>query len=114
MAAGEPSRDPVDLLERGGAIRPFGDHKGYGLAFAVELLTGALVGSLAPELGEREMQNGLFLMVVDPAGMGSAAGFESSAEAVIERVKACPPAEGFAEVMVPGEPERWPQPSSPT
>lgn len=105
-AAGAPSRDPVDLLERGGAIRPFGDHKGYGLAFAVELLTGALVGSLAPELGEREMQNGLFLMVVDPAGMGSAAGFVSSVEAVIERVKACPPAEGFAEVMVPGEPER--------
>lgn len=105
-SSGDPSRDPVDLLDRGGSIRPFGDHKGYGLAFVVELLAGALVGSLAPELGEREMHNGLLLILVDPAGMGSAAGFQASVAAVIDRVKACPPAEGFGEVMVPGEPER--------
>lgn len=105
-SAGEPSRDPVDLLDRGGAIRPFGDHKGYGLAFVVELLTGALVGSLAPELGEGEMQNGLTLILLDPDRMGSTAGFQSSVAGVIERVKATPPAEGFAEVLVPGEPER--------
>jgi LDH2 family malate/lactate/ureidoglycolate dehydrogenase len=105
-SAGEPSRDPVDLLERGGAIRPFGDHKGYGLAFVVELLAGALVGALAPELGEREMHNGLLLILIDPQAMGTAAGFEASVAAVVERVKACPPAEGFGEVMVPGEPER--------
>jgi len=103
---GDPSRNPVDLLDRGGAILPFGEHKGYGLAFVVELLAGALVGSLAPELGEREMHNGMMLIVIDPEAIGSAGGFAASVESVIERVKACPPAEGFTEVMVPGEPER--------
>jgi len=105
-SAGNPTRDPVALLDGGGAIQPFGGHKGYGLAFVVELLAGALVGSLAPELGEKEMHNGLLLILVDPAGMGSATGFETAVTAVIERVKACPPAPGFSEVMVPGEPER--------
>jgi LDH2 family malate/lactate/ureidoglycolate dehydrogenase len=102
---GRPTRDPW-ALERGGAIQPFGGHKGYGLAFAVELLAGAMVGALAPELGPGEMHNGLLLIVIDPNGLGSAAAFEESVAAVIERVKASPPAGGFDEVLVPGEPER--------
>lgn len=102
---GKPSRDPW-ALERGGAIQPFGGHKGYGLAFAVELLAGAMVGAMAPELKPAQMHNGLLLIVIDPDGLGSAAAFEESVAAVMERVKASPPAEGFGEVLVPGEPER--------
>lgn len=102
---GKPTRDPW-ALERGGAIQPFGGHKGYGLAFAVELLAGAMVGALAPELGPAEMHNGLLLVVIDPDSLGSAAAFQESVAAVIARARATPPAEGFAEVLVPGEPER--------
>lgn len=44
-AAGKPSDDPATILG-GKKILPFGDHKGAGLAFMMELLTGALSGGL--------------------------------------------------------------------
>jgi LDH2 family malate/lactate/ureidoglycolate dehydrogenase len=102
---GTPSRDPL-ALERGGAIRPFGDHKGYALAFAVELLAGALVGAMAPELQTGEIHNGLLMIVIDPGRLGPDTVFQSAVASVIDKVKATQPAEGFGEVLVPGEPER--------
>ncbi|MFC2176915.1 Ldh family oxidoreductase [Actinomycetota bacterium] len=104
-AAGKPTRDPRALTERGGAIRPFGEHKGYGLAFAIELLCGALIGGAAPEMKPGEVQNGLFILAIDPACFGSADGFQQAAAAIVDKVKASPPAEGFDEVLIPGEPE---------
>ena len=44
-AAGEPTTDPLDVLERGGAVLPFGGHKGLGLALTVEILNRALTGA---------------------------------------------------------------------
>ena len=44
-AAGQPSEDPSAILA-GGKILPFGDHKGAGLAFFMELLTAALSGGM--------------------------------------------------------------------
>ncbi len=99
---GRPTRDPWAVVE-GGAIRPFGDHKGYALAFAVELLAGALIGAAAPELDVPEMHNGLLFMVLAPAAVGDVTRFGASVDAVVRRVKDCPPAEGFEEVLVPGE-----------
>lgn len=102
---GRPSSDP-DVLFAGGVIRPFGEHKGYGLAFAVELLAGALIGTAAPELKDAEMHNGLLMLVLDPRSFGPTSSFRGAVDGIIERVKASPPAEGFEEVMFPGEPEQ--------
>jgi LDH2 family malate/lactate/ureidoglycolate dehydrogenase len=102
---GRQSSDP-NALFTGGAIRPFGGHKGYGLAFAVELLAGALIGTAAPDLKEGEMQNGLLMMVLDPGAFDLASSFRGAVDHVIERVKASPPAEGFEEVLFPGELEQ--------
>lgn len=102
---GRASSDP-DALLAGGAIRPFGGHKGYGLAFAVELLAGALIGTVAPELEPGEMHNGLLIMVLDPESFGPAMSFRGAVDDVIQRVKASPPAEGFEEVLFPGELEQ--------
>ena len=44
-AAGRPTNDPAAILS-GGRVLPFGDHKGAGLAFFMELLTAALSGGL--------------------------------------------------------------------
>jgi LDH2 family malate/lactate/ureidoglycolate dehydrogenase len=44
-AEGKPTSDPAAILASG-KILPFGDHKGAGLALMMELLTGALAGSL--------------------------------------------------------------------
>ncbi len=42
-AAGQPTDDPAAILA-GKTALPFGEHKGAGLAFMMELLTGALAG----------------------------------------------------------------------
>jgi LDH2 family malate/lactate/ureidoglycolate dehydrogenase len=44
-AAGRPTDDPSVILA-GKRLLPFGEHKGAGLAFMMELLTGALAGGL--------------------------------------------------------------------
>ncbi|HTX20842.1 MAG TPA: Ldh family oxidoreductase [Candidatus Aquilonibacter sp.] len=44
-AAGQPSDDPAAILA-GKKVLPFGGHKGAGLAFMMELLTGALAGGM--------------------------------------------------------------------
>jgi hydroxycarboxylate dehydrogenase B len=103
-AAGRPTRDPW-VLEQGGAIRPFGEHKGYALAFAIELLAGALVSAAAPDLADGEIHNGLLLFVLDPAALSPRDRFHAAVAAIFEKVKASPPADGFDEVMIPGEPE---------
>lgn len=102
--AGRPSSDPEEL-EKGGAIRPFGGHKGYALAFAVELLAGAMVGSLAPDIDPGKLHNGLLLVAIDPGALGDAERFQASALTIIDAVRTSPPAEGFTEVLVPGDPE---------
>lgn len=44
-AEGKPTNDPAAIIA-GKKILPFGEHKGAGLAFMMELLTGALSGGL--------------------------------------------------------------------
>nr|WP_281394699.1 Ldh family oxidoreductase [Xanthobacter tagetidis] len=43
-ALGNPSTDPGDFL-RGGALLPFGGHKGFGLALVFEVFAGILTGT---------------------------------------------------------------------
>ncbi len=43
--AGQPTNDPALLFaDPAGALLPFGEHKGFGLGLACELLAGALIG----------------------------------------------------------------------
>jgi LDH2 family malate/lactate/ureidoglycolate dehydrogenase len=102
---GHPTRDPGAIVQ-GGALLPFGGHKGYGLAFAVELLAGALAGGAAPELTEGAMGFGLFIILFDLGCFRPITSFETTARVLFRRVKACPALEGFQEVLIPGELER--------
>ncbi len=101
---GRPTQDPWDLVH-GGALLPFGEHKGYALAFLVELLSGALIGSVNPEPAGDRKAAGLFFVVFDPERFCPRDSFDASVRGLFQTVKACPPAEGFEEVMIPGEPE---------
>jgi LDH2 family malate/lactate/ureidoglycolate dehydrogenase len=104
-AEGRPTQDPWAVIQ-GGAILPFGEHKGYGLGFVVELLAGALIGAAAPELAEGEMATGALFLVFDPGHFRPITPFQTSVAKLFQRVKECPPAEGFQEVLIPGEPEQ--------
>ncbi|MGH7327305.1 MAG: Ldh family oxidoreductase, partial [Polyangiaceae bacterium] len=108
---GQPTTNPGVLWpERSkGAILPFGLHKGSGLALVAELLGGALTGNLTyqPENSRNVgIKNGLLTIVFDPARFGEHDEFQSEMEAFLEFVKASPPSDPDAPVLIAGEPER--------
>ncbi|MDP6953690.1 MAG: Ldh family oxidoreductase, partial [Alphaproteobacteria bacterium] len=92
-----------------GALLPFGDHKGYGMALICELLAGALVngGGCVPARQTREsVINNMLSIVLDPAALGEVDFFRSELDEITRYVKSSAPAEGVDAVMVPGDPER--------
>ena len=112
---GRPSRDP-EAFYAGGALLPLGGaaggHKGYGLGLASALLGGlgmigdtdpTLVGAAPPE-GEdaRGRMAGVFLQAIDPAAFGDAARYGELVDEALAAAKRQPPADGVAEVLVPG------------
>ena len=102
---GNPSTDPNDLYA-GGALQPVGGHKGYALAFFVDVLCLALGGADEPENhGPTGDQSGSFFMAIDPRVFRPDGGFTRSIERLCQRVQSVPAAPGFAEVLLPGDPE---------
>lgn len=92
-----------------GALMTFGEHKGYGMAVACELLGGALTGSgtwhRAPD-AKRAVINGMLTVLIDPKRLGTQETFAQEAQAFVDWVKQSPAAPGFEGVMVAGDPER--------
>ena len=99
---GRPTTD-VEAFFRGGAQLPFGGHKGYALSLIVALLSIGL--SAGDDLDPKEHGSCLFVVCVDPAAFRPAEDFLDYVEETAARIKAVPPAEGFDEVLLPGEPE---------
>ena len=111
---GRPTTDPGVVVvpqPNGlfGALMAFGEHKGYGMAVACELLGGALTGSGTwhrPADSGRAVINGMLTILIDPKKLGSGEAFESEALAFVEWLRQCPPGPGFDRVRIAGEPER--------
>jgi hydroxycarboxylate dehydrogenase B len=108
---GQPSTDPLDFYN-GGALLPLGGltsgHKGYALALAAALLGGL---GLTADGGQEADQgggsiNGVFLVVLDPGAFGDGERYRTMVAGTLDAAERVPPAEGAAEVLVPGEPER--------
>lgn len=107
-AAGRDAADPAVFFRHNGAMLPFGEHKGSGLALACELLAGVLTGGgvMQPNLPNHGVKNGMFSIVLDPARFGDTEQMRQEMEALVAWVKSAPPRPGVEEVMVAGEPER--------
>jgi uncharacterized oxidoreductase len=110
--AGRPTRDPAALFAQpNGALLPFGDHKGSGLALMCEILGSALIGGPAMhgDPGLRRIINNMLTIVIDPAALaraGSAGGgFDDQIDRLVDWVRASPAADPSAGVLVAGEPE---------
>lgn len=101
---GRPSTRPEDLYE-GGVLLPAAGHKGYGLSLLVEFLGGILTGGGCPILGMDILSNGVLFMVMDIAAFRPLSDYQDDAAAFVEQIKNTPPAPGFDEVLLPGEPE---------
>ncbi len=112
---GHPTTDPrvvVSPVVPGvfGSLIAFGEHKGYGLAVACELLGGALTGGGTAHQPidplRRAVYNGMLSILIDPAKLGTQPAFEHDAAAFMDWLRAGPVAPGFDAVQIAGEPER--------
>jgi uncharacterized oxidoreductase len=102
-ADGRPSSDP-GAFYAGGALLPFGGHKGSGLSVMIELLGGILSGAAPSALPEYDGTNGTVLVAIDVGRFGAgAAAFRAQAERFCRLLTQTPLAEGHDEVLVPGE-----------
>ena len=111
---GRPTDDPgVVVVPQSngffGALMTFGEHKGYGMAVACELLGGALSGGGTwhrPADTARNVLNGMLTVLIDPARLGTAQSFAQEATAFVDWLRQSPPGAGFEGVQIAGEPER--------
>lgn len=74
---GQPTNDPKAILD-GGALLPFGGHKGNSIALMVEILSAALTGGYfsgefdwSGHKGAQTPFTGQFFVVIDPARGGN-------------------------------------------
>lgn len=111
-AQGRPSTDPAVVQGEGwgGALLPFGDHKGAGVALAAEILSAVLTGAGRPitETARKSwIINNLFAVVFDPARLDpDGANRSGRIAALTNYLRATAPAEGVDRVRAPGDKER--------
>jgi hydroxycarboxylate dehydrogenase B len=107
---GEPSVDPrYTVVPPFGALLPLGEHKGYGLALAAELLAGALTGgdTCRPDnIAAKRIGNGMLSILIDPARIGTLGHFFAESDAFLDWVRSARRVDPAAPVTLPGEPER--------
>jgi len=106
---GKPTTDPNEIWHDA-VMLPFGEHKGYGLAVMVELMTAVLgmsgmmsgVHSWNTQPG-RDADTGHSFIVLNPKFFGGEAAFLDRVDAMIDELKRCPTVEGAKEILYPGE-----------
>jgi len=102
---GKPTTDP----HKAGAPLPMSGAKGSGLSLMIECLTSLVLHNplLATELTHPSghpgfRQNGL-VVAMDPAVVGPSTDYAADLAATVDAIKAQPRADGFDEVLMPGE-----------
>lgn len=109
-ANGQATTDPgVMFADPKGALLPFGEHKGYGLALICELFAGVLAGGGTNQPATPitdTITNAMLSIVIDVAGLGVSASYGPEIAALCAWVKSATPRPGTAAILVPGEPER--------
>jgi hydroxycarboxylate dehydrogenase B len=107
---GRPTGDPrYAVVPPYGAMLPFGEHKGSGMAIACELLGGALTGGGTwhyAESSKQRVMNGMLTVLIDPARLGTAQAFERETRLFLDWLRQGRAAPGFDKVRLAGEPER--------
>jgi LDH2 family malate/lactate/ureidoglycolate dehydrogenase len=114
---GQPSTDPLDLIERKGFLTSLGgtpegaSHKGYGLAAMARILSAGLAGApmlLPPEHASRPPMGSLahFFLAMDPGLFREPDDFRGAVAEFCDSLRETRPADPAKPVMVAGDPER--------
>lgn len=105
-AQGNPSNDPGVLFSNPpGALLPFGEHKGFGLALMIEMMAGILSGgdTIAEDhQTDGSAHNHLFALIIDPDQFTDLAGEKG---VFADYLLATQPQPGGNPVIYPGMPE---------
>lgn len=105
---GNPTQDPNAYYE-GGSILPLGGdqgaHKGYGLSFMVEVLSGLLTGLGFGVDPKGRHNDGCFVALFDVERFRPLRDFVTDVDAFVEFLKDTELASGFNEILYPGEVE---------
>ena len=106
---GRPTRDTGDFYnEPGGALLPLGDavgHKGYGLAFMIDILAGALGGGGCCQSVPPPPSDGMLAIALDIRQFTPPDEFNQRVATLVEHVKSSALAPGVERIYAPGEPE---------
>jgi uncharacterized oxidoreductase len=99
---GVPTTDPGAFYE-GGALLPFGGHKGYCLSLLIDLLGGGLSGIHPAMNSGYSHGNGTVLIAMNPDFFVGSDNFSSDIAESKVRIKESPAANQAAPVLLPGE-----------
>ena len=96
---GEATTDAGAALK--GSVRPFGGHKGFGLALIIQILAGALVN--AATIPPPGANYGLLIIALNPTSFVPLTQFKTEVDKLIARVKENRREAGVTEILIPGE-----------
>ncbi len=107
-AQGRPTTDPTEALK--GVVLPIGGPKGSGLSMLMDIFGGVLSGAAFAgnvtdqyKVFDRPQNVGHFFLAMKPDLFVSKKEYRARMDTLVERVRACPKAEGFDEILLPGE-----------
>lgn len=101
---GQPTTDPQDFYD-GGAIVAFGGHKGSGFSVLAQMLGRGLAGMDTTGFDGPRGANGPVIIVINIELFTELEHFTSEIEAQAALITNSHPAQGFDEVLLPGDPE---------
>ncbi len=101
---GRPSTDPGDFYA-GGALLPFGQHKGSGFSLLAQFIGRGLAGMDPSAYDGPRGVNGPFILAIDIARFADPDVFRTEIEAQCDVVTHSLPIDGIERVLLPGEPE---------
>ena len=111
-AQGRATTDPNAALA-GGVVQPIGGPKGSGISMLMDILGGVITGAgCGGDVGnqfldyDRPQNVGHFFLAMKPDLFVSRDEYFKNMDKLVQRVHDCPTAEGFSEVIMPGERER--------
>jgi LDH2 family malate/lactate/ureidoglycolate dehydrogenase len=97
---GKPTTDPAGFYD-GGALLPFGGHKGYSLVLFIEVVANLLAGTVPVSSAEYRPGNPAVLIAIKVESFLDPDEYLRHTCDLLARIESSAPADGFERVLVP-------------